>query len=735
MLVWLLKLLLLSLNIRAAHKALAPVTSIRERSGRRSGSGRDASRSERARRRQIREEVINWTVLTLFVTAEKVADRTVGRVLPLYGTAKVVVLLLLLVLRGPGAQQIYEKLVVPLIRPYERPLDLAGFIVNEILDILLAAVLFLPKLAARKYKQRQATHDVPSILRGLREPHQPKLAASLADSIERSQDDTNAISARFSQPVHVGVQPIPFKPRRPVALSRPGAVTTAQATRAPPRSPPAAKQKPGLPPPPASSTAPFRPVPIIKTSYIPRAAAQSMRDPNAAPPPARVRSGSGPSGIPSIYPSLANVSAPLPTPHCAVHTARVDDAASDTHRPSPHSMTHNPAIHDRDSISSHDSSAEEPPVKRRRSVIEKPAQVPPESSKSIAAPSTQASPVSHSSSRPPPTPAPPGAFNFMSPPAPHVDTSQALSSITSLSGEDDVEMDVRRSTPRRRSARQSAATPRARADKVTPSPKHTSAARESGAETGAEQVTPPATRRKRSSVAADTTGATPEPASERAAQDLKSATGTPRQRALGAIAQLSKDLLSEDEDVIPALSLTGRKKASKGVLGRSTRGAEHAPTRRTVRSQARASLDDNDSQQGADNGSRSRKVSPQKRKARGEADSDAGETSGSDVRPAKRSATIMKRQTAVATTSSLAKPSSRSTSASIAPPPQADQPKAAKSNPPASKSRRITGEKANGDSAPRRPRRILLGRAGPGAAEEEEEIDGVPVVSRRRKQL
>lgn len=38
---------------------------------------------------------------TLFVTAEKLADRTIGRVLPLYATAKLVILLLLLVLRGP----------------------------------------------------------------------------------------------------------------------------------------------------------------------------------------------------------------------------------------------------------------------------------------------------------------------------------------------------------------------------------------------------------------------------------------------------------------------------------------------------------------------------------------------------------------------------------------------------------------------------------------------------------
>ena len=38
---------------------------------------------------------------TLFVTAEKFADRTIGRVLPFYGTAKCIVLVLLLVLRGP----------------------------------------------------------------------------------------------------------------------------------------------------------------------------------------------------------------------------------------------------------------------------------------------------------------------------------------------------------------------------------------------------------------------------------------------------------------------------------------------------------------------------------------------------------------------------------------------------------------------------------------------------------
>jgi hypothetical protein len=113
-------------NIRAAHKALAPSTTARERTRSRSGGKSSGlNYGERARRRQIREEVVNWVVLassittpvsresnsqadqfpgelqTVFVTAEKFADRTIGRVLPFYGTAKCIVLVLLLVLRGP----------------------------------------------------------------------------------------------------------------------------------------------------------------------------------------------------------------------------------------------------------------------------------------------------------------------------------------------------------------------------------------------------------------------------------------------------------------------------------------------------------------------------------------------------------------------------------------------------------------------------------------------------------
>ena len=53
-----------------------------------------------------------------------------------------------------------------MIRPYERPLDLIGFVTNEVLDLFLAALLFLPKYAARKLVARRASQDVSRRKRG-----------------------------------------------------------------------------------------------------------------------------------------------------------------------------------------------------------------------------------------------------------------------------------------------------------------------------------------------------------------------------------------------------------------------------------------------------------------------------------------------------------------------------------------------------------------------------------------
>ncbi|GAA5878620.1 hypothetical protein JCM3774_004084 [Rhodotorula dairenensis] len=727
MLVWLLKLILLSLNIRASHKALAPVPAKRDRSGARPASSGSSSRGERARRRQIREEVVNWTVLTMFVAAEKLADRTVGRVLPLYGTAKLVVLLLLL-----GSHQIYDKLVAPIIRPYERPLDLVGFVANEILDILLAVLLFVPKLVARKIKNRQSTQDVPAILRGLRQPHHPRLAASLADSIERSQGDTNAISARFSQPVHVRLQPVPFKPRRATPSVNSSSSTRTPATQSSARVP-ATSHEPRLPPPPAASTAPFRPVPVIKDARIPRASVQQGHEPSDT---LRHSGHSDPRGskpVASIYPSLADVSTPLSTPRAANRptpeaSASIGQSPSDTEAP--------------------DDLPRGTRAKRRRSSPSRTEQEP-TILDSLTATSSRPPSLSPTSTYtgPPPTPAPPGAFRFISPVKPTGPVSHGASDAGSSTGQADVRMeDTEDGTPRRSSSRHGNATPRAGTSTDLPSRTRASS-RRSGAlvDVVEQQESSRASRQKRPSSSSGATTPTPErPAkrSARSAQEPQGAAGTPRQRALGAIAQLSKDLLSDEfGQEEQTLALAGRKKAGKGVLGRSTRtaAAAPAPVHRTARGRARApAVDTGDLVDGELAGSAqvatvAKKLSPRKRKASEEADSDR-----SEPRLAKKSG-APERRVAQAGSSGIPKPvssTSRSTLSTSASSllPGAQEAATQSSLPLATKTRRITAETTSSSAVPpRRARRVLLGRAGPGAAEEEEEIDGVPVVTRRRR--
>ena len=298
-------------------------------------------------------------------------------------------------------------------------------------------------------------------------------------------------------------------------------------------------------------------------------------------------------------------------------------------------------------------------------------------------------------------------------------------------------VDDEHSTPSRRSSRHSTASPRASRTRTS--------SRLSAVAPPDEATESQSSRRKRSAVASVST--TPERPSKRTApQDSKTAAaaGTPRQRALGAIAQLSKDLLSEDaEPEASTLGLAGRKKAGSGVLGRSVRGTGPAPPplRRTARGRGRTAGDS--VQGGASDEERAgsakvvlgpAKVSPQKRKLRDEVDSEGDGRSGNEVRPpAKKSATAKKAGAGSSAVPSLASRSrlpAKTTTSAVAGQKAAESTKPAAST---SKTRRITAENATSVPAPRRARRILLGRAGPGAAEEEEEIDGVPVVARRRR--
>ncbi|GAA5928531.1 hypothetical protein JCM3775_004557, partial [Rhodotorula graminis] len=312
MLAGLLKLLLISLNIRSSFKALRPA----QRKARGSARGVPAreGRTERSRRRAVRDEVANWVVLVCVLLVEKAADKTVAWVVPLYGTLKCFVFATVVCWRGPGSLFVYDKVLRPLVRPYERPLDAVGFVAGEVLDILVAAVLFMPRWAAGKLRARRAEPDVPAILRGLRNLHQPRLAQSLADSIERSRGDTDAISARLSRPVEapapaagtgaarVRVQQVPYRPARAPAPA------PTQEQRG------AARDKVDEGPRPAvASTAPFRPVIVVPPSTS-TAPSTATRPAGLARPLGRTRT---PAARPSSSLAAPVAHAPAPAPATA----------------------------------------------------------------------------------------------------------------------------------------------------------------------------------------------------------------------------------------------------------------------------------------------------------------------------------------------------------------------------------------------------------------------------------
>ncbi|BGP53339.1 hypothetical protein JCM8202v2_000898 [Rhodotorula sphaerocarpa] len=592
MLVWLLKLALLSLNIRASHKALAPSKAGRARNetGRHESNG--SARGERARRKQVREEVVNWIVWIAFVTAEGFADRSIGRILPLYGTAKVVILLLLLVLRGPGSQQVYDKLLAPLIRPYERPLDLAGFVANECLDVAIAVLLFLPRKAALKWKARQQAHDIPSILKGLRQPHHPQLAKSLADSIERSQGDSDTISARFSEPVRARPHSAPFRPSRSVApASRSEHLrdSSAQSRPAPMGHRPIINAD--LPPPPVASAAPFRPVPIVgvpATHSTARAGTSGTQLPRATPPGGRRGPSllSGPAEPPSssIYPSLASVSTPLtahssaPGPGATMSTASAGSADRKARRSSTRTAVRDQSFPvdgegnlDADSVRGQSRSPDSHVSKRSRASTSRGRrQATPE--RREASQGAEAIVPGPANGVPPPTPAPPGAFSFSTP------ASLSVLRARHLAEEDvdeDVQMDDAERTPLRRSARKSAGTPTNDTGGRTSSRKRPSAPA-SDLDSVAEGSTPerkPTPRKRRSAAGSSTTK---DGTSHRRIGD--EAVGTPRQKALGAIAQLSKDLLDAGEGADDRLGLSrgARRRTGSSLLSQSRALREYA---------------------------------------------------------------------------------------------------------------------------------------------------------------
>ncbi|BGP13307.1 hypothetical protein JCM10213v2_001226 [Rhodosporidiobolus nylandii] len=596
------------------------------------------------RKKQLKAEVTNWVVWVCYILAEKLADKTVGYVVPLYGTIKAFVLVMVLLWRGAGSQLIFDKLLKPLVRPYERPLDLAGFVANEILDISLAALLFVPRWAARRWKSRREA-DVPAILRGLRQPHQPRLAQSLADSIERAHGEMEKVT----------------EPQMRAAAGDSTSLYPSLASLSP---------LPSVVPAPQ----PEKPAP---------APSQSSREPAAA--------------------KAAAAEKRVATSAKGKGKARARDDSTDT---------------DRETV--------KPAAKRTRTRASRAAVIRPDPQPDVSEvemeeaetqePRSPAPPPAGPAI--PPTPAPPGAFAFASPhkaPVSKAAEAEEMQLDDSSDGETAPVLKKKKAAAPapRRSARQSLSAAIAAFDE----------AEAAAAQQEVEHSTP---REK------------PSRASKAAAKEK---TATPRQKALGAIAQLSKDLL-DDSDEGAGLSLSPKKRKA-GVLARSTNGKSNSfePAVKTRRARRTTIAEDSDE----DYEEEAVKPGPKKRKARSTPAAAADEE-----QPARRSASTTRAKLATST-ATAAKPAargraSRTTRTSAAEPPSAlpgSRSRLAASSSvassrvtsparvdedgallrPARPTATSTTAGSNGKAPPRKARRVLLGRGGATAPDEEEEVE------------
>lgn len=661
-----------------------------------------------------------------------------------------------------GSQQLFDKVISPLVRPYERPLNLVGFVLGGIVDLAFALLLFVPRKFAQRWRRRKEspnvsslplrpafranhfTSQVPAILRGLRQPHQPRLAQSLADSIEKSQGDSDAISARFSQPLQVRLNPVPFRPQRPA--NAPMRQPSEQAVRRPTDQP--------LPP--AASSAPFRHVPVIpptrpaeseraKPAQRPPPIASASRLPVPQParraPPTQAEPPS--TWTESLYPSLASVSGPLEQPKVPSSTLLQHMPRSPA-APASLASSKNKGKARRRAEDDGEATRASPRTKRARSsrrssppLLEPAPEIEVNGTANDSPPRSTPPPIASTSTAtlPPPTPAPPGAFSFRSPAQVPLPDSPAVR--TSLPDESE----SAQTTPRRRSARTStvvsAATSSAKGKKRA---RESSAARGEAVDTN-ETVTP----KKKVARVQDADGADGEHAREtwkkgRLAED---AVATPRQRALGAIAQLSKDLF-DDEDDEEGLGLGSKtkKKGVTSVLGKSKAGG--APGSRLRQNTRRRTADDEDEDYAEDEqlagpsrstaASRGRTAARNSTSASVAAKRSAATTSVTaprSVSSASLAASASSRPSSRLARSTLtrARPASSSTPATEGDSDELSLPARAKG---ARRTTTSAGASEGAPPPPRRARRVLLGRVGSAAAEEEHEVDGVAVIPRQR---
>ncbi|GAA6061751.1 hypothetical protein JCM10212_000731 [Sporobolomyces blumeae] len=754
MVVWLLKLIIVSLNIRSTHKALT-----RHAPGPRA-TGSSQVRGSVSRKKRLKREVVTWVVWVSFLVVEQFADRLIGW-LPLYSTFKAFLLLMVLAWRGAGSQILFDRLIKPTVKPWEPTLDWCGFVLGETLEIAIFCLLLVPRWIAKTWKSRKDEPDVPSILRGLRQHDPPsRIATSLARSLERTQEDsTTKINERLSQPVQLRINRIEAtKPRRPPST------TAADPSHVPDHRPRPLAAPRSLPPP-AFSTAPFRPITVspARTSVTAVASAYETLS-NLPPAPTRLpvssasRLAAATPPPASIYPSLDALATTKPV--TSIQTAG----------PPPPSRTtfgaRETVPEGNDSPASRDPRPPNSPPRRRTrpsessaggtaspaiDVVPRPPRSPPSAAR------TSANAVV------PPTPAPPGAFALVSPlstSTPDVDHGREPSSPDVMEVElTEPDEGSRLSRPRRSGRKSAGASHTKKAERSTKGPT-TSASKRALVEVETDEVEEDTPRKKKikssPTVAvrrSDTKAKRKQTAlldSEPPIQPDETAqigtlsttkpAATPRQKALGAISQLAADLLDDGDDGESGLRLGSPKArpAKLSVLARSTssartKGTSSLPTLRGRRAQEqKKGVEDGDD---ADYNEE-----PPTKIAKPSAMSTSVARRAIEEGQTKTTRSTSTRTRATASTTSAAPPTRTRTNRSLAasestiPTARATTRKRPSSRatspaPPPKPSADPTDAK---EKAPKRKaRRVLLGRPG-GAADVEGEVEVEGVAVRRR---
>ncbi|GAA5984785.1 hypothetical protein JCM5350_004238 [Sporobolomyces pararoseus] len=555
MVAWLLKLLIVSLNIRSTSKSLSRKS--------RSGDGGNSVVRSTPRKKRLKGELTNWIVWVCFLMVEQLCDRLISWI-PFYGTFKTLLLLMLLVSRGAGSQILFNKLIKPSVKPWEGTLDFIGFVLGEFLEITVYCLLIAPRWAVKQWRSRNAEPDVPSILRGLRTQNPvPPMAETLAQSIERQQGHSDKINERFSQPVTIRLNPLQSsqQPRRKPTTSSVLPQTVPKPLLPHPGRPPSL-------PPPSFSTAPFRPIkPAASTARAPTQTSSSSRTFQPVASTSRLPISSSCSSAPStssIYPSLQSLP-PAPTTSFTPLPAQVQSPVVSPPAP-PKPAPSAPSLQT-------DST---PPT--RRSVRKSRTSTSDPTPANLSSPNR--SPRS-STSAPivPPTPAPPGAFTFSSSaslPSPHSRPEAIETDLMQIDVDEQSLSKSEESTPKKR-RRSSRTTERGEDEQQQITKNAKRSIGKVDEPENSEVETPKKKKLKSSPIVERRSAASKEKGKGKATTDGEheerevdsSATkvsATPRQRALGAISKLATDLLDAGEDGDGLVGLSSAKKG-KGKLG------------------------------------------------------------------------------------------------------------------------------------------------------------------------